>query len=160
MLGVVDCLVAFTEAARRLPSAQPVEWMTEEEAHRTLWKVRPDGYVYWQQFDIHLPMFIEYDNGTESLRQVGRKLDGYRELASSRKFASVVLFVVHSPKRRESLARALAKHCSKRVGVYLTTHDELLDIGPDGEIWRPAWRDERVYLFTIAGRHPKREDAA
>jgi hypothetical protein len=155
MLGLVDCLVAFTAAARTTPGAELVQWLNESECARRWGRyTRPDGYVRWEQDEAQAHVFVEYDTGSEPLAMVGDKMTGYADLARATSFPSVVLFVVHSRIRESNLAGVLAPRSSSRVGAYLATYADLAGPGPAGAVWRPAHSQDRMMLMQLAERHP------
>ncbi|WP_306368591.1 replication-relaxation family protein [Nocardiopsis sp. CC223A] len=155
MLGLVDCLVAFTTAARSTPGAELVQWLNEAECARRWGRhTRPDAYVRWQQDGTEAHVFVEYDTGSEPLAAVRDKMTGYADLARATRFPSVVLFVVHSRIREANLAGVLAPRSSSRAGAYLATYADLAGPGPAGAAWRPAHSQDRLTLMQLAGRHP------
>ncbi|MCY9785229.1 replication-relaxation family protein [Nocardiopsis sp. EMB25] len=155
MLGLVDCLVAFTVAARQTPGAELAQWLNEAECAKRWGRyVRPDGYVRWEQEGEQAHVFVEYDTGSETLAMVRDKMTGYADLARATRFASVVLFVVHSRVRETNLARVLAPRSSSRAGAYLATYADLAEPGPAVAVWRPAHSQDRLTLMQVAERHP------
>lgn len=155
MVGLVDCLVAFTRAARTTPGAQLLQWLNEAEcARRWGYHVRPDAYIRWAQDEMTLHAFLEYDTGSEPLPKVAKKLRGYAGLAYAKRLPSTVLFAVHSSARERNLAEALAPHSTPSTPVYLTTHAQLERPGPAAAIWRPVGEGPRLTAVTLAARHP------
>ncbi|MCY9787117.1 replication-relaxation family protein [Nocardiopsis sp. EMB25] len=158
-IGLVDCLVAFTTAARTTTSAQLVCWYGERESARRWGRhIRPDAYVQWGQDGTTLHAFVEYDTGSEPLTKVRRKLPGYAWLAGESGLPSIVLFAVHSAARENNLAVKAAEDASAEVGVYLTTHHQLNHPGPAARIWRGTDGLGRLALLDIARRHPVPEE--
>ncbi|WP_160051524.1 replication-relaxation family protein [Nocardiopsis sp. FR26] len=131
MLGLVDCLVAFTVAARKEPGAELVQWLTEAGCTQRWGRyVRPDGYVRWEEQGTQAHVFVEYDTGSETLAMVRDKMTGYADLARATRFPSVVLFVVRSRVREANLAGVLAPRSGSRAGAYLATYADLSGPGP------------------------------
>ncbi|RKS04936.1 protein involved in plasmid replication-relaxation [Nocardiopsis sp. Huas11] len=155
ILGLVDCLVAFTLAARTTPGAELVQWLNEAEcAQRWGRHARPDAYVRWEQEGEQAHVFVEYDTGSETLAMVRDKMTGYADLARATRFPSVVLFVVHSRSRESNLAGVLAPRSSSRAAAYLATYADLAGPGPAGAVWRSAHSQDRLTLTQVAERHP------
>lgn len=159
-LGLVECLIATTQAARAREGARLAIW-DSERACALRWGryIRPDAYMRWCQTDTELDAFWEYDTGTEPLTKVQRKMAGYGRLARESRLPSTVLFAVHSQAREDHLARKLASSVSDSVGAYLTTHARLSEQGPAERVWRAAGvrARERLNLVDIAHRHPRKE---
>ncbi|MBR8741439.1 hypothetical protein DSY14_06820 [Nocardiopsis sp. MG754419] len=155
-LGLVECLIATTQAAREREDARLAIWESER-ACALKWGryIRPDAYMRWCQAEAELDAFWEYDTGTEPLTKVQRKMVGYGRLARESRLPSIVLFAVHSQVREDHLAAKLASSVSGMVGAYLTTHDRLSAPGPAEEVWRPAGQGvrQRLSLRDIAHRH-------
>lgn len=159
-LGLVECLIATTQAVRAREDARLAIWESEREcALRWGRYIRPDAYMRWCQADTELDAFWEYDTGTEPLTKVQRKMVGYGRLARESRLPSIVLFAVHSETRETHLARKLATSVSDTVGAYLTTHAQLTAQGPAERVWRAAGERsrERLDLVGIAHRHPRPE---
>lgn len=159
-LGLVECLIATTQAARTGQDARLAIWESEREcALRWGRYIRPDAYMRWCQGDAELDAFWEYDTGTEPLTKVQRKMAGYGRLARESRLPSIVLFAVHSQTREDHLARKLTSSVSDTVGAYLTTHARLGTQGPAEPVWRAAGTRsrERLGLVGIAHRHPRPE---
>lgn len=163
IVGLAGCFAAFTGAARRTPHARLARWYNEPESARRWGRhVRPDAYVRWDQDARTLHAFVEYDTGSESLKHVVKKVDGYRSLAAATKtrIPSIVLFVVPSGARETHLARALAPRTGPLTPLYLTTHPLLHGPGPAAAIWRGARDDTRLELADLGQAAPAHEDPA
>lgn len=164
VLGLADTFVAFTLAARRTRSASLECWYSERESARRWGRhIRPDAYLQWDQDEVVLHAFVEYDTGTEPLTKVARKMKGYTSLATESGLDSIVLFAVHSERRAEHLLDKLAQAPSaglRMVGAYVSTHERLRTRGPEWEVWRaPGDHDgQRMNLVDIALRHPRKEE--
>ncbi|MGW5878995.1 replication-relaxation family protein [Nocardiopsis terrae] len=159
-LGLVECLIATTQAARACEDARLAIWESEREcALRWGRYIRPDAYMRWCQGDTELDAFWEYDTGTEPLTKVQRKMAGYGRLARESRLPSIVLFAVHSQTREDHLARKLASSVTGTVGAYVTTHEHLGKTGPAERVWWAAGgrSRERLNLVDIARRHPRKE---
>ena len=160
ILGLAECLVITTEAARARQDARLAIWESERECARRWGRyVRPDAYMRWCEADTELDVFWEYDTGTEPLTKVVRKMVGYGRLARESRLPSIVLFAVHSDLREDNLVRKLASSVSDMVGAYVTTHEHLGRRGPAERVWRAAGvrGRERLSLVDIAQRHPRKE---
>ncbi|WP_017569927.1 replication-relaxation family protein [Nocardiopsis halotolerans] len=158
ILGLSETRAAFTESARTV-GAHLRRWHGER-ACLDKWgrHIRPDAYVRWEEHEVAVDAFIEYDTGTESLTQLKRKMPGYANLARTSKLPSIVLVLVHSDQREDNTARKLATDCTAKVGVYLSTHHRLAQQGAAGPIWRLAHRPGRVPLHDIPRAYPNRKE--
>ncbi|MGH8997562.1 MAG: replication-relaxation family protein, partial [Acidimicrobiales bacterium] len=82
---LVGCNGIFTRlirSARARPGCALDEWWSARRCAGA-WgdAVRPDAYAVWVEDDVRLPFCFEYDTGTEALRRLAAKLDGYARLA-------------------------------------------------------------------------------
>lgn len=163
VLGLAETFVAFTLAARRTRSASLECWYCERESVRRWGRhIRPDAYLQWDQDEVVLHAFVEYDTGTEPLTKVVRKLGGYASLAAESGLVSIVLFAVHSDRRADHLLDKLATASSAQaaeVGAYVTTHERLRERGPERAVWRVPGDHggQWLSLVDIALRHPREE---
>ncbi|WP_174546363.1 replication-relaxation family protein [Nocardiopsis dassonvillei] len=154
MLGLAQTRGDFLDSARQC-GAQVEQWLGERECERRYgYDVRPDAQVRWNQEGVRLTAFVEYDTGSESLTQLKNKMRGYKRLTRYRTPAAVVLFALHSTEREKNAAQKLAGDCTDRVGVYLTTHQQLVAPGAGARIWRSATHLHVVALHEIARTYP------
>ncbi|WP_116244081.1 replication-relaxation family protein [Nocardiopsis sp. FIRDI 009] len=157
ILGLAETRALFLEDAREV-GADLLRWRSERECKERWGRyVRPDALVRWEEGEVVLDAFVEYDTGTEPLTQLKRKMPGYALLAQASKLPSIVLFVVHSDRREDNAARTLASACTGTVGVYLTTHHRLAVEGAGAPIWRLAHCRDRVELCDIPNAYPREE---
>jgi hypothetical protein len=100
----------------------------------------PDAYAELRTPASHKAMFVEIDQGTESLRVWRRKVDHYITLAVSGRVPAMfhhdqfrVLVIVPTPKRLASLRACIAKATGKLF--WLTTTASIA--AP--QLWGPVW---------------------
>ena len=148
LVGTNGLFTALLRSARTKQNCQLAEWWSERRCAREWGEVvRPDGYGVWTEHATSLPFLVEYDNGTERLGRLARKLDGYARLAEAAGHPNWVLFSFPSPRREAEAARAL---CHRVVPVATTAR-----VGrgaPDGPVWLPAGSTDtaRVRLADLA----------
>lgn len=149
LVGTNGFFCALCRAARTRTGCRLEEWWSERRCAAEWGEVvRPDGYGVWTELGTSLPFLVEYDNGTERLERLARKLDGYARLAAAAGHPNWVLFSFGSP-RREAEARRVLRH--PVVPVATTAR---VDRGaPDGPVWLPAGSTgtARVRLAGLAG---------
>ncbi|WP_406231795.1 replication-relaxation family protein [Nocardia sp. NBC_01009] len=74
------------------------EWLNERKTAEFCARiVAPDAYGEWTENGVIVKFFLEFDNGTEKIDDVTRKLDGYRELSRAG-MAIPILFVFAHPR--------------------------------------------------------------
>ena len=148
LVGTNGFFCALARSARTREGCALCEWWSERRCAAEWGEVvRPDGYGVWTEHGTSLPFLLEYDNGTERLGRLARKLDGYARLAQAAGHPNWVLFSFPSPRREAEAARAL---CHRVVPVATTAR-----VGrgaPDGPVWLPAGSTDtaRVRLADLA----------
>lgn len=149
LVGTNGFFCALARSARTREGCRLEQWWSERRCAAEWGEVvRPDGYGVWTEHATSLPFLVEYDNGTERLERLARKLDGYARLAAAAGHPNWVLFSFGSP-RREAEARRVLLH--PVVPVATTAR---VDRGaPDGPVWLPAGSTgtARVHLAGLAG---------
>jgi len=150
LVGTNGFFCALARSARTRTGCRLEQWWSERRC-ATEWGevVRPDGYGVWTEHATSLPFLVEYDNGTERLERLARKLDGYARLAVAAGHPNWVLFSFPSP-RREAEARRVLLH----PVVPVATTARAGRPAPDGPVWLPAGYDgtARVRLAGLAER--------
>lgn len=151
-------LTAYAPGPHRTGSRTPdglQTWHSEEwvRDHYAL-RVIPDGYGLWRERGQLLGFFLEHDTGTETLRQVADKMDGYAEPPhNGLALPGMLLFWVPSHRRENGLRRALAAKQS-HVPAATASRDHVDPRGPAGQIWSVVHADpnrtRRVQLGDLA----------
>jgi hypothetical protein len=151
LVGTNGFFCALCRSARTRPGCHLQEWWSERRCAAEWGEVvRPDGYGVWTEHATSLPFLVEYDNGTERLERLARKLDGYARLAAAAGHPNWVLFSFGSP-RREAEARRVLDHPT--VPVATAARAGRSDrAAPDGQVWLPARHPgaTRVRLIDLA----------
>jgi hypothetical protein len=126
------------------PDVMLVRWMTFTRPLGTV-PIIPDAYAEVRAPDGTKAMFVEVDQGTESLRVWRRKIDQYVSLAVSDSFPATfhhhqfrVLVIVPTSRRLASLQACIGKVTSKIF--WLTT---TASIGAPA-LWGPVWHRPRA----------------
>ncbi|MDA8075439.1 MAG: replication-relaxation family protein [Actinomycetota bacterium] len=149
LVGTNGFFCALARSARTRTGCRLEEWWSERRCAAEWGEVvRPDGYGVWTEHATSLPFLVEYDNGTERLERLGRKLDGYARLAAAAGHTNWVLFSFPSPRREAEARRVL---CHPVVPVATTARAGRG--APDGPVWLPASSTgvARVRLVELAG---------
>jgi hypothetical protein len=115
-------------------------------------RVRPDGYAEWVEHGTTVPVFVEFDTGTEPLGTLVDKLDGYHELFRRIGRVWPVLFWLHSTARERNLRAWLA---DTRIGVIVATgardHVAHNGLSPAEAVWTTTSSDgRRLRLVELA----------
>ena len=151
LVGTNGFFCGLLRSARTRPGCYLDEWWSERRCAREWGEVvRPDGYGVWSEADTALPFLLEYDNGTERLERLARKLDGYARLAEAAGHPNWVLFSFGSP-RREAEARRVLAHPTVPVATCARS-GRSERATPDGPVWLPAGIDatRRLRLVDLA----------
>jgi hypothetical protein len=149
LVGTNGFFCALCRSARTRAGSRLEQWWSERRCAAEWGEVvRPDGYGVWTEHATSLPFLVEYDNGTERLERLARKLDGYARLAQAAGHPNWVLFSFPSP-RREAEARRVLRH----PVVPVATTARAGRVAPDGPAWLPASSTgmARVRLVELAG---------
>lgn len=110
--GFFTSLVALSRTPRSRASL--TTWWSELRCGRLFGDVvRPDAYGRWQEDDLRVEFFLEFDFGTEELSRLGRKLQDYEKLASTTGIITPVLVWLPTSRREVSARRALAETASQ-----------------------------------------------
>ncbi|GAA2375067.1 replication-relaxation family protein [Dactylosporangium salmoneum] len=115
-------------------------------------RIRPDGYGEWLEGGVMVPFFLEYDTGTEPLRTLVDKLDGYADLARTLGRVWPVLFWLHSPARERNLQRLLT---DPPPAVPVATGHRAGPPSPADDVWAMAqagwyrYRLAELSQFTV-----------
>ncbi len=134
LLGCNEFFVQLAAYARSEPEVTLVRWWSERRATAAIGGVaRPDGHGIWSADGHRAPFWLEYDTGTESMRQLADKLPGYLRLVDT-PWNFPVLFRLPSPTRENTLHRVF----SDRVpdGLIVATTIGSLSEGAAGAVWR------------------------
>jgi hypothetical protein len=139
LVGCNGVLTALLRTARTRPGCHLDEWWSARRCAAAWGEiVRPDAYAVWVEHGVRLPFFLEYDTGTEALRRLAGKLDGYARLARAVGHPTWVLFAFPSV-GREAAARRVLRHPVVPVATaVLGPHT-----APDGPVWQ-AIGDQRA----------------
>jgi hypothetical protein len=122
MTGVNWFFVQLARHARE-PGGE-LWWKTEQEAAEHLYLTRwdaesrphPDAMGIWADGGTDIVFFLEYDTGTEHLRQLTDKLPGYAEMARvNMTFQVPILFCFPTPRRDQSARKAMAGTAASRA---------------------------------------------
>jgi hypothetical protein len=123
-LGVNQFFTDLAGYARTHPDAQLRQWLPESACRQVTTftgpddpalvrayqpRVRPDGYAVWADDGAELPVFVEFDTGSEQLSVVIDKLTAYRDLFTTLGRVWPVLFWLHSSARERQMRCRLAE---------------------------------------------------
>jgi predicted transcriptional regulator len=150
--GFFTALIAATRASSG--QARLSEWLNAADSREWVesyvgWGVgmpRPDGLGRWSQQGRTVEFFLEWDNGTETHRQLTAKLERYADFAQNMVRAIPwVLFVFPTP-RRESNARAVLRRVSGGKRLRVATAHMPAAHAPEGAVWA------RLDIPVVQGR--------
>lgn len=146
LVGINEFHVCLAAHARR-HEARLLDWLTEPEcAAWTDGIVRPDGWGMWQEDGEPVEFFLEYDRGTETLRRLVDKLEGYEKMEDQRGVSAWVLFAFTSARREQTARRALADATVPVATAALVDGTE-----PHDTVWLPlSAAGGRVRLAGLA----------
>ncbi|MDA0565157.1 replication-relaxation family protein [Streptomonospora sp. S1-112] len=120
-------------------------WRTARDCE-ALWGdiVRPDAAGRWTHADTAVDFFLEYDRGTEPLRRLEAKLDGYHELARLTGQQGVVLFYLPSRRREGNLHERVPR---PPVPAATAVHGQ----HPADSVWTPLGGSSPRRLAALPG---------
>jgi hypothetical protein len=133
-LGTNQFFIDLHAHARQHNGARLVRWWSERDtARRYNHRIQPDGHALWRDGDTTTGLFLEYDNGTEDLARLVRKLDAYDQLAADGGPIYPVLFWLHSRTRETHLHAALAER--RNAGPVPAASAVRGEHDPAGPVW-------------------------
>ncbi|HYN96475.1 MAG TPA: replication-relaxation family protein [Pilimelia sp.] len=151
LIGTNGFFVALMAHARDHDGAALIRWWNEARCRAATGNlVRPDGHGVWAAGGWRVPFWLEHDTGTESLRRVVAKLDGYATLAGTRRAFPVLFWLPTSV--REANLRALMTRTGLPAGVTVATAAADLTAdhgGPAGPVWHTPRHTARLPLADL-----------
>jgi hypothetical protein len=127
-------------------------WWSERHTAAVFQKIAPDGHGVWTDGQRSTGWFLELDRGTEPLRRLTDKLNGYRRLRAEGGPAYPVLFVLPNRVREQNLHRKLAETPEPSLTIATTSPES----GPDpaGPVWRLTGNGRhRLALAELPSSH-------
>lgn len=150
LLATNGFFVALTAHARTRTGARLARWFNEARCREATGNlVRPDGHGVWVVGARAVPFWLETDLGTEPLRRVVAKLDGYATLGPRRAYP--VLFWLATAAREANLHALMTRTgLPGAVTVATAAADHAADHGgPAGPVWRTPGRAGRLALADL-----------
>jgi hypothetical protein len=136
LLGTNQFFIDLHVHTLQHPQTRLVRWWSEPETvTRYSGRVHPDGHALWQDDDIVLGLFLEYDRGSEQLWRLVKKLVAFDELAGAGGPAYPVLFVLDSTAREAALHDEFARRRPHGPVPVATTVRDPHGPGPAGPVW-------------------------
>lgn len=123
-------------------------WWSETTTSARFPGIQPDGHGLWTSHGRTVGAFLECDLGTENLRRLVAKLDGYTRLVRVGGPTYPVLFWLPSRERETNLQTRLREHGPK-VPVATATHDA----DPAAAVWLPVDGWQRLPLHDLVSDH-------
>lgn len=167
LLGVNDVFTTLAGHARTHEDCALGQWWPESvTADACGGIVRPDGYGEWTQHGATLAFFLEYDNGTETLDTVTKKISKYGELGQAG-IRKPVLFVFTATAREHHMHQALTSRYPSGPPVPIATtsaassrSDGRPAVDPEqpavlGRAWLPAGQTQRRHLIDLTDPHAR-----
>jgi hypothetical protein len=163
MVGANWFFVSLAAHARRTGSGELRVWMAERAATEHLYDFRigdgaleahphPDGLGIWAEDSTDIVFLLEYDTGSEHLRQLAGRLDRYAEMAGHRMVFQVpILFCFPAPRREQNARRALDSHPGSSVLQIATAAFDPSLTCPAGPVWMPlrGWPGRPMRLIEL-----------
>ncbi len=150
LLGCNGWFCSLVAEARRRQATLGAWWSERRCTERFGAIVRPDGYGAWAEGGREVEFFVEYDTGTETLRRLVEKLDGYAELAAAGGPRLPVCFWLPTATREAHLRSLLA---DRSVPAPAATGSAELAAGlgesPAGPLWLVPGTGRRVRLVDL-----------
>ncbi|GAA1121087.1 replication-relaxation family protein [Nocardiopsis metallicus] len=145
-VGANGFFTALIAAARTGGRAELGEWLNATDtaervdAHCGEWGIglpHPDGYGHWAEGDRSVEFFLEWDTGTETHRQLTRKMERYADFTGAAvRAVPWVLFVFPTP-RRETNARGALRRVEGVGRVPVATAHLSGAQDPNTAVWSP-----------------------
>jgi hypothetical protein len=136
LLGTNQFFIDLHVHALQHPETRLVCWWSERETVRRYnGRVHPDGHALWQEDDVVIGLFLEYDRGTEQLCRLVKKLKDFDLLAGEGGPAYPVLFVLNSAPREAALHDEFARHRRDGPVPVASTVRDPHGPGPAGAVW-------------------------
>lgn len=166
-LGVNELLTHLAACARHLPGTGLTLWISEHSAARR-WGdiIRPDAYAHWQDAtrtrgEYHLPFFLEYDTGSQSLARVEAKLAGYAAFTTATGTSPALLIHTRTASRDLALRRRLSASAAELGLAVATSSADFTTNTPWGAWWMPLEpTTRRTSLTGLAAHWPHLTPAA
>ena len=165
-LGVNEFFCALIEAGRQNDGHGLAKWIPERTVRTADGWIRPDGFGVYLHPGGALDLYLEYDRGTETTRQLANKLAGYIGIArdwteQGAEHFPCVLIVVPNHRRERVVAAAFAgalarfKRADKLAGLpFFVTNEEMLSRwGVLGRVWAPLPKlDRRLAIIELPAK--------
>jgi hypothetical protein len=165
-LGVNEFFCALIEAGRQNDGHGLAKWIPERTVRTADGWIRPDGFGVYLHPGGALDLYLEYDRGTETTRQLANKLAGYIGVArdwteQGAEHFPCVLIVVPNHRRERVVAAAFAgalarfKRADKLAGLpFFVTNEEMLSRwGVLGRVWAPLPKlDRRLAIIELPAK--------
>lgn len=135
-----------------VPDVQFARWLTFPAVLSKSTPLMPDGYFELKSTSGMYCLFLEVDQGTETLKVLSRKVSLYVQFAISGEFQALfkqsrfrVLVAAHSERRLNTIRRTAALHTDKIF--YFATFEDINTRGLFAPIWKRPVGDQKVPLL-------------
>jgi hypothetical protein len=160
-IGVNEFFCTLIEAGRTNDDHGLAKWVPERTVRTSDGWIRPDGFGVYLHPGGALDLYLEYDRGTETTRQLANKLAGYIRVArdwteQGAEHFPCVLIVIPNRRRERVVAAAFAdaiarfKRAAKLADLpfYVATEEALSQRGVLGRVWAPLPKLDRRLTIT------------
>jgi hypothetical protein len=160
-IGVNEFFCALIEAGRANDGHGLAKRVPERTVRTADGWIRPDGFGVYLHSGRALDFYLEYDRGTETMKQLGNKLAGYIGVArdwteQGAEHFPCVLIVVPNHRRERVVAAAFAdalkrfKRADKLAGLpfFVANEEALSQRGVLGQVWAPVPKLDRRLAIT------------
>jgi hypothetical protein len=141
LLGVNSFFTDLAGYARRHPGTKLQRWWPESRTANspsavlaTGPRVRPDGHGIFVEEGRTVAFFLEYDTGTEPIRTLVDKLDGYAALGQQGTYCPV-LFYLHSHTREQNLHERIGTCHNAFVATAVRSAAAGPEASPADRVW-------------------------
>jgi hypothetical protein len=151
-IGIGDVYIGLKYRPTPNNSVQLERWQGFETVISARIRLIPDGFALLTVGDVHIPVFVEVDCGTEPLSTWDKKVAAYLELATSGEFERLfgspqfrVLVTTTGWTRCRNLTQLIGR--KTRKVFWLTTNVAMRSRGVWADIWaRPDGRNKQPFL--------------
>jgi len=150
LVEVNDFFIQLTTRCRAKPGFELDRWWSEQRCAANLpTKVRPDGLGRLTGGERPCTFLLELDRGTERGDRLRRKLLSYGRLGRRRDAPDAILFHFPSEERERRARQKLDIDIRLRIA---TSHRDLFEADPLGQVWLPLRFERRIRLEELQAR--------
>ncbi len=157
LLGVNSFFTDLAGYARRHPGTELQrwwsEWRTANSPSAVLAfgpRVRPDGHGIFIEDGRTVAFFLEYDTGTEPMKTIVEKLDGYAALGRQGIYCPV-LFYLHSHTREQNLHARIGARNNACIATAVRNASAGSKASPADPVWLLHGAQDNGHRLQLSG---------